>query len=131
MVVDDAQAETTGTWEASTNLKPYAGAGYRVSSDPLASARFVFDVKTAGRYEVRALWQPHESRSKAAPVTVQAADGPRELKVDQSAASRFPDGSHLLGVFGFKPGLPAGVTFRATGGKEKIHIDAVQLVPAP
>ena len=131
IVVDDAQAETTGTWEASTNLKPYAGAGYRVSSDPLASARFVFDVKTAGRYEVRALWQPHESRSKAAPVTVQAADGSRELKVDQSSASRFPDGSHLLGVFEFKPGLPAGVTFRATGGKEKIHIDAVQWVPAP
>jgi hypothetical protein len=36
-----------------------------------------------------------------------------------------------LGVFEFKPGKPAAVTFRSSPGPAKIHIDAVQLKPAP
>jgi ribulose 1,5-bisphosphate synthetase/thiazole synthase len=131
LVLDDAQAVVAGAWESSTNLKPYAGTGYRITNDPQASAVFTFEIKTAGNYEVRAFWQPYENRAKAAPVVVETADGIREMKVDQTLGSRFPDGSHLLGVFEFKPGKPATVTFRATPGPAKIHIDAVQLKPAP
>ncbi len=104
LVLDDVQAVVAGAWEISTNLKPCAGTGYRITNDPQASAVFTFEIKTAGNYEVRAFWQPYENRAKVAPVVVETADGLREMKVDQTVASRCPDGSHLLGVFEFKPG---------------------------
>ena len=129
LVQDDAQAAVTGMWESSTNLKPFVGSGYRISQDPQAVAVFSFEVKTAGQYEVRAFWPPYENRAKAAPVTVDSASGVMELKVDQTAPSRFPDGSHTLGAFDFKPGVPARVTFKGASGAGKIHIDAVQLLP--
>lgn len=131
LVVDDADAAVTGTWESSTNLKPYAGIGYRISNDPAASAVFNFDIKTAGRYEVRAFWQPYQNRVKNAAIVIGTPEGPRDVKADQTLASRLPDGSHLLGIFDFKPGSPATVTFRTSPGQAKVHIDAVQLKPIP
>ncbi len=131
LVVDDAEAEVTGEWESSTNLKPYAGSGYRITADPAASARFVFEVKHAGRYEVRAIWQPYPNRATAAPVVVQSSSGETAVPVNQTKAAGNPDGVHRLGIFEFKPGAPATVVFRHAPGQGKIHIDAVQLVPVP
>jgi FAD dependent oxidoreductase len=131
LVQDDAQAVVTGKWESYTNLKPFAGTGYRISQDPAASAVFSFALKTAGRYEVRAFGQPHENRAKAAPVTVDSAAGAQEIKLDQTAASLSSDGWHALGVFDFKPDAPARVTFRTAAAGGKVQIDAVQMLPVP
>ena len=131
LVQDDAQAVVTGAWESSTNVKPYAGAGYRISQDPEATAIFTIPVQTAGRYEVRAIWQAYENRATSAPVTVESAAGLTELRLDQTAASKFSDGSHMLGIFDFKADSPARVTFRNVAEAGKINIDAVQLVPVP
>lgn len=131
LVMDDAGAEVTGTWESSTNLKPYAGSGYRISNDPQARAVFRFAIRTPGRYEVLAFWQPYPNRSKAVPVSIGTPGGVHEIKVDQTLGATPPDSPHLLGTFDFLPGKEATVTFRTVPGQEKIHIDAVQLKPVP
>jgi ribulose 1,5-bisphosphate synthetase/thiazole synthase len=130
IVIDDEQAELTGTWSKGEGLKPFVGKHYQYTSRAGASARFTFAVKETGKYEVRAAWSPHENRSKAAPITVLSADGSKEVAVDQTTApvGKAPFGS--IGSFQFTAGAEAAVIFRTEGARGNVHIDAIQVVPA-
>jgi ribulose 1,5-bisphosphate synthetase/thiazole synthase len=130
LVIDDADAELTGKWTPSTSLKPYVGKQQLYSQDPAATARFAIAVKQTGKYEVRVYWQPHSNRAKAAPVSVLSADGEKTFTLDQTVKAQGPKGAHTLGVFNFKAGEKAAVTFRTTGSQGNVHLDAVQVVPA-
>jgi hypothetical protein len=130
IVIDDEDAELTGTWSKGEGLKPYVGSHYSYASAKGASARFSFAVKESGSYEVRAYWQPHENRAKAAPITILSADGEKIVTVDQSKPASGKNGAQSLGTFKFNAGEEAAVIFRTEGAKGNVHLDAVQVVPA-
>ena len=71
IVVDDMQAKKTGKWGSGTGLKGYVGYGYVYSSEGSGAAiEFECTVPTAGRYEVRIAYRPHENRGTKVPVTI-------------------------------------------------------------
>jgi hypothetical protein len=129
IVIDDEDAELTGSWSKGEGLKPYVGSHYSYASAKGASARFSFAVKESGSYEVRAYWQPHENRAKAAPIAILSADGEKTVTVDQSKPATGKHGAQSLGTFKFNAGEEASVTFRTEGAKGNVHLDAVQVVP--
>ena len=131
LVIDDEDAELTGTWSSGEGLKPFVGSHYRYSNQKDASARFAFAVKQGGKHEVRVFWQPHENRAKAAKISVTHAQGQTEMSLDQSKAASGDKGWHSLGVFTFNVGEEAAVTFRAGDSRGSVHIDAVQVLPKP
>lgn len=130
MVIDDSEAELSGSWTQGDGLKPYVHEGYRYASGKDARAKFSFSVKETGSYDVRINWQPHANRGKSVPVSVHSADGAKTLTVDQSKAAELAKGFHSLGAFKFNAGEEASVIISADGAKGNAHIDSVQIVPA-
>jgi hypothetical protein len=130
IVIDDEDAELTGTWAKGEGLKPFVGSHYSYASAKGASARFAFAVKESGSYEVFAYWQPHANRAKTAPITVLSADGEKVVIVDQSKPTTGKRGAQSLGKFTFKAGEEATVIFRTDGAKGNVHLDAVQVLKA-
>jgi len=128
VVVDDEQAELTGSWSETGNLAGYVGAGYQYSADPKATARFRFEVKETGLYEVRLAWQPHENRAKALQITIATADGDKLVTVDQSKPASGEHGFGMLGRFRFEAGKRYSVLLKAADAKGAVHCDAVQVV---
>jgi ribulose 1,5-bisphosphate synthetase/thiazole synthase len=131
IVIDDEDAELTGEWAKGESLKPYVGSYYSYTQKKGASARFAFAVKESGKYEVRVFWQPHENRAKTAPVSVMSAEGEKGFTLNQTKQAGSPQGAHSLGVFSFKAGEEAAVIFRTEGSGGNVHLDAVQVLPAP
>lgn len=129
IVVDDTQAELHGKWNAGDNLSGFVGEGYLFSSDPKATAQFPFTVKTAGTYEVRVAWQPHENRAKALPVCVRSAGGEKTFTLDQTKPASGINGFAPLGRFHFAANEKAAVQYRVAQVKGLVHIDAIQVVP--
>lgn len=129
IVIDDEDAELQGRWESSGSLTGFVGENYRYSSDAKAMARFPFEVKEAGTYDVRVAWQPHSNRAKAASVSVQSADGEKTVTIDQTKPAQGANGFHSIGKFRFTANEKAAVLYRVAGAQGTVHIDAVQVVP--
>jgi hypothetical protein len=129
IVIDDDNAELHGSWSDDGHLTGFVGDGYQYSSDPTATARFPFKVKTTGAYDVRVSWQPNENRAKAVPITVHSADADKTILLDQTQAPTGANGFQSIGTFNFTAGQDASVTFRVAGARGTVHIDAVQVVP--
>jgi hypothetical protein len=131
IVIDDEDAELTGPWSTGEGLRPYVGSHYSYTQSKESSARFAFAVKESGKYEVFIYFQPHSNRAKSAPVSVLSAAGEQTLRVNQTLPPASPKGAHSLGVFQFNAGEEAAVIFRTEGSQGNVHIDAVQVLPAP
>ncbi len=129
LVVDDAQAELTGDWTASTAIAGYVGPGYRHDGNAdkgKKSARFKFRIEKPGRYDVRIAYTPDLNRATNVPVTVSAADGQKTALVNQREKPT-KDGSRSLGPYRFDK--TATITISNTGTDGYVILDAVQLVP--
>ncbi len=131
IVIDDEDADLVGNWAHGGGLKPFVGKHYSYTQQKDASARFAFAVKETGKYEVRVFWQPHANRAKAAPVSVLSADGEKTFTLNQTEPAALPQGAHSLGTFTFNAGEEAAVLFRTEGAQGNVHLDAVQILPAP
>jgi hypothetical protein len=128
VVVDDQQAELTGTWGTSSVLGPFVGDGYRHDGDAdkgTKSAVFRVTLKP-GRYEVRVAYPASSNRAGAVPVTVRHAGGEARATLDQ----RKP-GAHgafaTVGTFAFDG--PAAIEIRNEGTSGHVIADAVQFLP--
>ena len=130
IVIDDKEAELTGKWAHGEGLKPFVGDYYSYTSEKGASARFAFNVKETGTYDVRIFFQPHENRGKTVSVTVLSADGEKTVEVDQTKKPPLPKGACSLGKFKFAAGEEAAVIFRTANAGGNVHLDAVQILPA-
>ncbi len=132
LVLDDKQARLTGTWSTGAGIEGFFGAGYSYASAKAnASARYEFKIEQAGRYEVRVSYGMHENRATNAPVTIESADGAKTTTVNERVPAPLPQGFVSLGTFRFEPGKPAAVTFSTADADGNVHIDVVQLLPAP
>lgn len=132
IVVDDAVATFKGEWTRGSGLKDFVGEGYRYhGAGGEGEARFAFRVPTAGRYEVRIAWQPHENRSTRTAILLnRAGQAPLTLRVDQREPSVEKYGFHSLGVFELGAGGPHSVVVSSAGADGYVHADCVQVLEA-
>ncbi|MEM7699115.1 MAG: FAD-dependent oxidoreductase, partial [Verrucomicrobiota bacterium] len=130
IVIDDNQAQYTGSWKQGGGLKMYVEEGYHHSTEKGASARYEFEVPRDGDYEVRISHQPHPNRATNTPVTVVSAEGETTIQVDQTVAPPLQYGFFGLGVHTFKAGEKGAVVLKVEDVDGQVHADAVQVLPA-
>jgi hypothetical protein len=132
VVVDDAEAEFTGSWQASAASKNFVGAGYHHDGNTgngKATARFSTKPPKTGRYQLRFGYTPNSNRASNVTVEVQHAGGSQTFTVNQKLPPP-KDGLFLpLGVFDFQTGTPAVVTVSNRNTDGYVVVDAVQWVP--
>ncbi len=134
IVLDDPEAELTGSWSSSTTMQPYVGAGYRFTgaastpNDGSATATFRFAVATGGIYRLSMAYTPHETRATNVPVTVASALYGASFTVDQSAA--LPAGSVVrpLGTVQLAADTESLISVGSAGTTGFVILDAFQLI---
>ena len=127
IVIDDSHATLSGAWHKGS-LRPCVGDGYRYANAGAdATASFGFEIREAGRYEVKLAWVGHENRGDRVLCTVKR-DGfdDLSLRLDQREEGEL---FHALGTFDFDSG-PAQVVLSASDAKGCVHADAVQVLKA-
>lgn len=130
IVVTDEQAKLTGNWTAGTNVKGFIGSAYHYDSGQGEhTARYEFSVPATGMYEVRFNYSPHENRATNVPVTVESADGPKTITVNEQKPPALEHGFLSLGSFRFEAGKMGAVVVSTKGAKGHVAIDAIQVLP--
>ncbi|MEQ9407482.1 MAG: FAD-dependent oxidoreductase [Fuerstiella sp.] len=132
IVLDDESAERVGFDSVSASIGPFVGIGYRHDGDSgkgLQSAVFRFDVKSAGRYELRMAYSAHSNRATNVPVTIAEQDKSRTVRVNQRLKPDKGAFRHIAEVDAAAGELVINVSNRDTDGY--VLIDAMQLLPVP
>lgn len=130
VVVDDAQAEQTGNWLASSSTGKWIHRGYLHDGNVKPkghSLRFQTQLPHAGRYRVEFAYPAHPNRSSRVRVTIHHAAGEATVQVNQQrepAAGLFQP----LGEFEFGAGVPAVVVISNAGSDGYVVADAVRWV---
>jgi hypothetical protein len=131
LVVDDTQAEVLGDWRRSDSIRPYVGSGYAHDGNAGKGAktlRFRPQLPRAGLYEIRLAYSGAPNRAANVPVTIQTADGPKTVHVDQRVKPPIGGLTVSLGKFRLAP-ASAAVTVSNAGTNDFVSADAVQFVP--
>ena len=105
--VDDLEAEIIGDWMKSTSNKTYFGDNYihdKGEGKGQKKVIFTADLKEAGEYEVRFGYTAGTNRAQAAPVTIEHADGPTTIRVNQREKPPINDNFKIMGRFQFNAG---------------------------
>ena len=129
LVVDNAKAKITGSWNKSTSVKNFVDTEYLYASG--ANKKVVFPVRIAkgGRYEVRVSFAHHPNRATNARITVRHNDGEKLFSVNQRQAPNVDGYFHSLGVFEFQDGQWDVVEISTEGANGAVIADAIQLLP--
>ncbi len=135
-VLDDSQAERTGNWSTSSSIGGFVGSAYLHDANEdkgQKQARFKFEIKVGGRYEILIAYTPNPNRATNVPVTITTADGDRTIEVNQRIAPRPAAGStdkgfHSLGLFRLAADKRCDVTISNRGTDGHVIVDAVQLI---
>ncbi|MFM2211016.1 MAG: hypothetical protein RL639_210 [Verrucomicrobiota bacterium] len=127
LVVDDSQAKLEGKWTAGHGIG-HLGAGYHFASGAGNRATYVFEVKAAGKYELRGYWEGHENRAGNSLLTInRAGEKPVALRLNQKVGAI--ETANVLGKFTFAAGTHT-LVLSTDGAKGNVHADAFQLVLA-
>lgn len=130
IVVDDADANQTGTWKRSTISKPFFKEGYSTAMGGSGAAMtYRVSIKQAGKYHILMSYPAGSNRSAMTPVTIPTAEGEKTVTVNQKQDPVGPGGFHVLGQFGFEAGDVA-ITIGTEGTKDYIIADAVRVLTA-
>ena len=129
LVVDNAKAKITGSWNKSTSVKNFVDTEYLYASG--ANKKVVFPVQIAkgGRYEVRVSFAHHPNRATNTRITVRHNDGEKLFRVNQRQAPNVDGYFHSLGVFEFQDGQWDVVEISTEGTNGAVIADAIQLLP--
>jgi hypothetical protein len=130
IVVDDTQAVFTGDWTETSFGVPIGSGSHHDANSGKGDKTAKFTVKAphAGNYEVRFAYVPASNRASAVPVTIESADGSKDVTVNEKLAPPYQGHFVSLGIFRFTPDKPATVliTNKATDGY--VSVDAIQLL---
>ncbi|MFZ4765249.1 MAG: FAD-dependent oxidoreductase [Roseimicrobium sp.] len=131
LVLDDATATTTGTWNESRSARHWIGVGYRHDghSGNEITARFEPVGLKPGRYEVRFAYTPNNNRATNVPITIQHANGETVVYVNERVAPSFDGLFVSLGTFDFTAKTNPAVVVTNRGVDGYVVIDAVQFLP--
>lgn len=129
VVVDNDAAVLTGEWKESTFSKSRLGPNYvhNDQSTEVLTATYQTKLESPGEYEVRVSYSAAGARASNVPVTIQTADGPVEIVLDQTKKPKLADVLQPIGRFQF--GSEAKVVISTAGTKGYVIADAIQLVP--
>jgi hypothetical protein len=130
IVVDNTAAKLAGKWTSGSNLA-HVGTDYIYGRGAGLKASFEFTVPADGRYEVRFATAPHENRASNTAVTVRSADGAKASTVNQRKPATLDNRWVSLGVHRFVAGRSFSVDVDAAQADGNVHLDAVQVLPAP
>ena len=131
IVIDDKNARLTGEWhESSANGGIDRGYQHDGNSGKgEKSARFEFRIPADGEYEVRFAYTPNSNRASNVPVTVDSADGPKTVTVNEKQEPPLDKTFVSLGRYHFSATGGAVVTVSNARTDGFVVIDAVQLLP--
>jgi hypothetical protein len=130
IVVDNSKAQLTGNWSTGTGLD-HVGTDYAYARGAGAKAVFTFSVPADGNYEVRFATAPHENRASNTAVAIRSAAGTSNVTINQKQPGKISGRWVSLGVHRFAANQPAAVEVNADKADGYVHIDAVQVLPAP
>jgi hypothetical protein len=132
VILDDADAEKAGKWTHSEGLPGFVGFGYYyASANSDSRMTFKWEAVSAGTYEVRLAYQPHENRGTRVPVTIECASGRTVVRVNMRERPPLENGFISLGKFRLSKGEPVRVVVSSEDAGGAVHADAVQILPAP
>ena len=125
IVLDDSQAKFEGKWTHGQGLA-HLGNGYHYASGAGSRATWTFEIKDAGKYELRGYWEGHENRAANAALTIQrAGEKPVTLRLNQKVGEI--DKPVVLGKFEFAAGTHS-LILSTEGAKGNVQADVFQLV---
>jgi hypothetical protein len=134
IVLDDPGAELVGTWNPSTTIPGFIGAGYRFSGTPTqpsngtATATFRFTAPTAGPYRLDMAYSPGPTRAPNVPVTVTSGASTANFSVNQQTA--LDNGSYReIGTVTLVEDQETVITIGTAGTTGFVILDAIRFVP--
>jgi hypothetical protein len=132
IVVDDAAAQYTGEWQASSSSGGVDGMYHHDMNEGKGakSARFEVHVPKDGKYEVRFAYTTAPNRATNVPVNVAHADGEKTVVVNEKQEPKIDKAFVSLGTFRFTADKTATVTVTTAGTDGYVVVDAVQFLPA-
>ena len=131
VIVDDLQAEKIGDWMKSTSNKTYFGDNYihdKGEGKGQKKVIFTAELKEAGEYEVRFGYTTGTNRAQEAPVTIEHANGPTTIRINQREKPPINDNFKIMGRFQFNAGK-AVVSVSNANTRDVVVADAVVFVP--
>lgn len=132
VVVDDRDAELTGKWINSTSHPSYLGVGYQhdgnsgTDKEGVCSARFVTELPSPGRYEVRLIYPPNKNRASNVLVKIEFMER-EDHTINQKIVPKDRGLFHSLGTWDF--GQYGIVTVTNENANGYVVIDGVQWIP--
>ena len=129
--IDDLEAEIIGEWMKSTSNKTYFGDNYihdKGEGKGQKKVIFTAELKEAGEYEVRFGYTAGTNRAQKAPVTIEHANGPTTIRVNQREKPPINDNFKIIGRFQFNAGK-AVVSVSNENTSDVVIADAVVFVP--
>jgi len=132
IVVDDAVAQFTGEWQASSSAGGIDGIYHHDMNEGKGakSARFEARLPKDGKYEVRFAYTTAPNRATNVPVAIAYADGEQTVTVNEKLAPAIDKAFVSLGVFRFTADKPAVVTITTANTDGYVVVDAIQFLPA-
>lgn len=126
VVVDNTEAEVTGSWTPSTYRSGYYGSDYCTAPLTAEGATVTYrpELPETGHYAV-SCWEP-EGDAVNVPYTISGLNGIQKILFNQKIA---PSGRwNLLGVYPFAQGNSGSVTIINSGGADHAVADAMRFV---
>ena len=103
VVVDDTQAEKSGTWSKSVSVPGFVGQGYLYSGADKSSVTFTPKLPRRAMYEVRITFTPSSNRAPNAHVRILHEGGDSMVIVNQTKPGSIAPSVETLGKFEFDP----------------------------
>ncbi len=125
-VVDDLQAELTGSWTKGAGLKPLIEDNYQYGRG--GTAKFTFEVPKSGQYELRFATGAHPNRTSSLPITISHAKGETTVSINQQKPGAIKPCFVSLGKFEFEAGQKYSVLVNAKNVNGNAQIDALWIV---
>ncbi len=123
---DVSSVTVSGVWKKGLHENgDHVGDGflYAERGDVNTWVAYALPVREAGRYRLRMIWNYYWSgRAAAVPVVITHAEGSSRVTVDMNQGS---GQWHDLGVYPFRPGLPAEIRIETDGTQGIVVADAV------
>jgi hypothetical protein len=132
VILDDTQAETTGSWTHSEYSQPFVGNGYVHDGNANKGAKslaFVPTIPKAGKYEVRIAYLATPNRATNTPVTIQTGEISQTVQVNQRRKPAIDGLFEPLGTFLLPAGKSTRIVVGNAGTDGYAVVDAIQLVP--
>jgi len=134
IVLDDFEAELTGTWGSSSNFTPYVGDGYRFAgaagtpNDGSETAAWRFTAATGGVYQLNMAYSPDPSRATNVPLRVASGPHVTTFTVDQTVPRPAGGVVRPIGPVHLVTSEETVITLSTSNTTGYVILDAIQLV---